>query len=152
MTTVTVVLGNIWRAFLNSFLSRELMETCRGMTHDESVYSEPFAFKPERFFDKNGELNDDDRILAYGFGPRYLPSFATAKFILTAMQSLCWKARFYCTRLWSSEFLGVELTPSEQLWLTFASILATFSLGKAKDKSGKEIEINDEFEDFEMIR
>ena len=52
------------------------MQTSRAMTHDESVYSEPFAFKPERFFDKNGELNDDDRILAYGFGLRYLPSFA----------------------------------------------------------------------------
>jgi len=45
------------------------------MTHDESVYFEPFAFKPERFFDKNGDLNDDDKILAYGFGRRYLPSF-----------------------------------------------------------------------------
>ena len=52
------------------------MQTLRAMTHDESVYSEPFAFKPERFFDKSGELNDDDRILAYGFGLRYLPSFA----------------------------------------------------------------------------
>ena len=45
----------------------------RAMTHDESVYPEPFAFKPERFFDKNGELNNDDQILAYGFGMRYLP-------------------------------------------------------------------------------
>jgi cytochrome P450 len=40
------------------------------MTHDESVYPEPFAFKPERFFDKNGDLNDDDKVLAYGFGRR----------------------------------------------------------------------------------
>ena len=50
------------------------MQTSRAMTHDENVYSEPFAFKPERFFDENGELNDDDRILAYGFGMRYPPS------------------------------------------------------------------------------
>jgi len=46
----------------------------RAMTHDESVYPEPFAFKPERFFDVNGVPNDD-RILAYGFGRRYLPFF-----------------------------------------------------------------------------
>jgi len=39
------------------------------MTHDESVYPDPFAFKPERFFD-NGKLNDDDRVLAYGYGRR----------------------------------------------------------------------------------
>jgi len=57
------------------------------MTHDERVYPEPFVFKPERFFDKNGELNDDDRILAYGFGLRYLPpltavNLSDAEFVL----------------------------------------------------------------------
>jgi hypothetical protein len=45
------------------------------MTHDESVYPEPFAFKPERFFDKNGELNNDGRVFAYGFGRRYILLF-----------------------------------------------------------------------------
>jgi len=47
------VLANIW-----------------AMTHDENVYSEPFAFKPERYLDANGKLNDDGRVLAYGFGRR----------------------------------------------------------------------------------
>ena len=47
----------------------------RAMPHDESEYPEPLAFKAERFFDKNEELNDDDRILTYGFGWRYLPPF-----------------------------------------------------------------------------
>ncbi|KDR82257.1 hypothetical protein GALMADRAFT_60262, partial [Galerina marginata CBS 339.88] len=41
-----------------------------AMTHDERVYSEPLKFKPERFFDKDGKLNNDDKILAYGFGRR----------------------------------------------------------------------------------
>ncbi|KAH9475493.1 Cytochrome P450 monooxygenase COX2 [Psilocybe cubensis] len=41
-----------------------------AMTHDENVYPDPFSFKPERFFDSNGKLNDDDRVLAYGFGRR----------------------------------------------------------------------------------
>jgi hypothetical protein len=72
----TVVLANIWHALLLvSFVSTVLTETSRAMTHNESQYSEPFEFKPERFFDKNGELNDDDKILAFGFGRRYFPSF-----------------------------------------------------------------------------
>jgi cytochrome P450 len=41
-----------------------------AMTHDENVYPDPFTFKPERFFDADGKLNDDNRVLAYGFGRR----------------------------------------------------------------------------------
>jgi len=51
------------------------MHVLRAMTHDESVYPEPFDFKPERFLDENGELTVNDRMLAYGFGRRYLPFF-----------------------------------------------------------------------------
>ncbi len=40
------------------------------MNHDEDVYPEPFAFKPERFFDAHGKLNKNDMILSYGFGRR----------------------------------------------------------------------------------
>jgi len=61
-------------SFLKPSLSQALTQTIRAMTHDKSVYPEPFAFKPERFFDKNGDLNDDERILAYGFGRRYFLS------------------------------------------------------------------------------
>jgi len=120
------------------------------MTHDESVYPEPFAFKPERFLDENGELNDDDRILAYGFGRRYF-HLLPFKSILTMTQSLCGKARCKRNCWYSSYFLGVKLTPSEQLWLTFTSILATFNIGKARDNSGKEIPISDEYEDCGML-
>ncbi|KAF8908532.1 cytochrome P450 [Gymnopilus junonius] len=49
----TMILPNIW-----------------AMTCDESIYPEPLQFKPERFLDANGNLNDDDRVLAYGFGRR----------------------------------------------------------------------------------
>jgi len=45
-------------------------------------------------------------------------------------------------------FSSAKMTPSEQLWLTFASILATFHIGKAKDDSGKEIAISDEYTAF----
>lgn len=41
------------------------------MTHDEDIYPEPNLFKPDRFFDKDGNLNDDDHVLAYGFGRRW---------------------------------------------------------------------------------
>jgi cytochrome P450 len=40
------------------------------MAHDENVYPEPFSFKPERFLNVDGTLNDDNRVLAYGFGRR----------------------------------------------------------------------------------
>ena len=44
------------------------------------------------------------------------------------------------------------LTLSEQLWLTFSSVLATFNIEKAKDKDGNEIPISDEFKEFGFIR
>ncbi|KAJ3517668.1 hypothetical protein NLJ89_g347 [Agrocybe chaxingu] len=49
----SIVFANIW-----------------AMTHDPEVYENPDRFMPERFFKENGELNDDDRVLAYGFGRR----------------------------------------------------------------------------------
>ncbi|CAA7263056.1 unnamed protein product [Cyclocybe aegerita] len=41
-----------------------------AITHDEGTYKDPDAFEPERFFDEDGSLNDDDRVLAYGYGRR----------------------------------------------------------------------------------
>ncbi|KAF9479967.1 cytochrome P450 [Pholiota conissans] len=49
----TAVMANIW-----------------AMSRDEERYPEPHLFKPERFLDENGEINDDDHILAFGFGRR----------------------------------------------------------------------------------
>ena len=43
-----------------------------AMTHDEKFYPDPFTFQPERFFNGDGTLNDDSRVLAYGFGRRYI--------------------------------------------------------------------------------
>jgi len=44
------------------------------------------------------------------------------------------------------------MTLSEQLWLTFASILATLHIRKARDNSGKEIAISDEYEDLGLVK
>ncbi|PPQ78261.1 hypothetical protein CVT25_011720 [Psilocybe cyanescens] len=95
------VIGNVW-----------------AMTHDESIYPEPNAFKPERFFNLDGTLNDDDRILAYGFGRR-----------------VCVGKHF----------------ASAIIWLTVVSILATFKIEKARDETGKEIGISDEYVDFGFL-
>lgn len=40
------------------------------MAHDERVFPEPHAFKPERWFNADGTLNGEDNPLAYGFGRR----------------------------------------------------------------------------------
>ncbi|KAF7346364.1 O-methylsterigmatocystin oxidoreductase [Mycena sanguinolenta] len=49
----TTVFGNIW-----------------AMTRDESIYPDPERFNPDRFFTADRKLNDDDTILAFGFGRR----------------------------------------------------------------------------------
>ncbi|KAK7048352.1 O-methylsterigmatocystin oxidoreductase [Favolaschia claudopus] len=41
-----------------------------AMTRDESVYSDPERFNPDRFFTPDGKLNDDDTVLSFGFGRR----------------------------------------------------------------------------------
>ncbi|KAJ3503006.1 hypothetical protein NLJ89_g8629 [Agrocybe chaxingu] len=41
-----------------------------AITHDPNMYRDPHAFQPERFFNEDGTLNDDDRILAFGYGRR----------------------------------------------------------------------------------
>ena len=43
----------------------------RAMAHDPAVYPNHEEFEPERFFDPEGNLNNDDFILAYGFGRRF---------------------------------------------------------------------------------
>ncbi|TFK74834.1 cytochrome P450 [Pluteus cervinus] len=49
----TVVWTNIW-----------------AMTHDPNVYEDPDEFRPERFLNPDGSLNNDDKVLAFGFGRR----------------------------------------------------------------------------------
>ncbi|KIJ66911.1 hypothetical protein HYDPIDRAFT_85366 [Hydnomerulius pinastri MD-312] len=49
----SVVLANLW-----------------AMSRDETKYPDAKEFRPERFFEKDGELNDDSVALAFGFGRR----------------------------------------------------------------------------------
>ncbi|KAF7343357.1 Cytochrome P450 [Mycena venus] len=43
-----------------------------GISHDEKVFSDPFAFRPERFLDKQSSLPDPSSI-AFGWGRRICP-------------------------------------------------------------------------------
>ncbi|KAF7374526.1 O-methylsterigmatocystin oxidoreductase [Mycena sanguinolenta] len=88
----TTVISNIW-----------------AMTRDKSIYPEPERFNPDRFFTADGKLNDEDTVLAFGFGRRICPGPHTA---------------------------------DATLWAAFVSVLATFNIAKAKDDTGKEIEID----------
>ncbi|KAF8152097.1 cytochrome P450 [Mycena galopus ATCC 62051] len=88
----TMVQANIW-----------------AMVQDESMYSHPDMFNPERFFNADGQLNADDRILTFGFGRRTCPGRYAANAIV---------------------------------WATVVSVLATFNITKAKDETGKEIDID----------
>lgn len=64
-------------------------ESVRAITHDESLYPDPYTFKPERFLDSNGELNSDDRVLAYGFGRRFVYQVCFLSYCLHFCYRLC---------------------------------------------------------------
>ncbi|KAJ7459915.1 cytochrome P450 [Mycena latifolia] len=91
-----------------------VMSNIWAMTHDESIYPEPDRFNPDRFFRADGTLNDDDTVLAFGFGRRVCP--------------------------------GRHLADAT-VWATIASVLATFTIGKAKDAAGNEIDIKPVYSD-----
>ncbi|TFY69814.1 hypothetical protein EVG20_g2995 [Dentipellis fragilis] len=52
----TMVFGNIW-----------------AITHDPEKYEDPTSFKPERFLQNDGTLNDDEAPAVFGFGRRVCP-------------------------------------------------------------------------------
>ncbi|KAJ7106251.1 cytochrome P450 [Mycena epipterygia] len=87
----SVVIGNTW-----------------AILHDEVMYPDPYAFKPERFLldgIPNPAVRDPDA--AFGFGRRICPGRHMAR---------------------------------SSIWITVASILATFNIDKAVDEAGHVIE------------
>ncbi|KAJ7250827.1 cytochrome P450 [Mycena haematopus] len=85
-----------------------------AMTRDKSIYPEPERFNPDRFFTADGKLNDDDTVLAFGFGRRICPGRHNA---------------------------------DATVWATIVSVLSTFNITKAKDVTGKEVDINPDYSD-----
>ncbi|KAF8630988.1 hypothetical protein AX15_002696 [Amanita polypyramis BW_CC] len=61
----TIVVPNVW-----------------ALTRDESVYPDPESFKPERFFNPDGTLNNDTIEYAFGFGRRICPGRYMADAVL----------------------------------------------------------------------
>ncbi|KAF8189525.1 cytochrome P450 [Mycena galopus ATCC 62051] len=94
----SIVIGNTW-----------------AILHDEAVYPDPYAFKPERFLGDDGLINPDvlDPQAAFGYGRRLCPGRHMA---------------------------------NTSLWITIASVLATFDITKALDENGREIELSYEFD------
>ncbi|EDR06873.1 uncharacterized protein LACBIDRAFT_236174 [Laccaria bicolor S238N-H82] len=81
-----------------------------AMLHDDNEYVEPEKFNPNRFLDKDGQLDPnvlDPARMVFGFGRRICP--------------------------------GSHIAQST-LWLVAASMLATFDITKGLDESGKEVE------------
>lgn len=61
------------------------------MAHDPNVYSDPFAFRPERFLGHEGRLPEPDPYLTcFGFGRRICPgrTLANANIYLSIAQCL----------------------------------------------------------------
>ncbi|KAJ7237342.1 cytochrome P450 [Mycena rebaudengoi] len=87
----SIVIGNTW-----------------AILHDEAIYPDPYAFKPERFL-LHGKLNPavKNPDSAFGFGRRLCP--------------------------------GRHMAISS-IWITVASLLATFDIAKATDENGRVIE------------
>ncbi|KAG6827831.1 hypothetical protein H0H92_010318 [Tricholoma furcatifolium] len=56
----------------------------RAMSRNELRYPEPESFRPERFFDENGTLNDDDTVLSFGFGRRLSALFHAVWLVIAA--------------------------------------------------------------------
>ncbi|RXW22027.1 hypothetical protein EST38_g3853 [Candolleomyces aberdarensis] len=87
-----------------------------AMLHDENVYADPFEFKPDRFIDPETGKIDYSRARDPGHA--------------------CFG---FGRRICPGRFMAFE-----SLWLTIASLIATFDIEKAKEKvtlpSGEEVE------------
>ncbi|KIL60533.1 hypothetical protein M378DRAFT_168024 [Amanita muscaria Koide BX008] len=112
--------------------------TCTRVLHTEGCVSfsainkDPEKYPdPERLIQESntdGTLNDDTASYSFGFERRICPGRHIADYV--------WR-RFAVARRLS------------QLWLTFACILATFDICKAKDDNDNEIDIDpDAYADF----
>ncbi|THH20203.1 hypothetical protein EW146_g1119 [Bondarzewia mesenterica] len=92
-----------------------VMANAWSILHDEAIYPDPFAFKPERFEDpnKNADLAiNDPPSVAFGFGRRACPG---------------------------------RWLVDDTIWITIASVLAVYTLSKAVDENGVVIEPDTEY-------
>lgn len=101
----------------------------RAILHDEKAYPDPFLFNPERFL-KDGKLDStvqDPGVAIFGYGRRM------------------WYVGYKITRVFRPVNLTRQLSPGrhmalESIWLTAASVLASFDINKAIGPDGVVIE------------
>ncbi|KAJ7888363.1 cytochrome P450 [Mycena olivaceomarginata] len=115
----SLVVGNAW-----------------AILHNENVYPDPHAFKPERFL-LDGKLNPAVRNpeAAFGFGRRY----AQWNFYSSVSKGEAF-VDFHNYRQCPGRHLALS-----SIWITVASILATFDIFKAVDEDGRVIEPSHEY-------
>ena len=96
------------------------------MLHDESIYPDPFAFKPERFLTEDGlSLNTttkDPGYAIWGFGRRLGPSY----FVLINLID-----SFLQYRICPGRFMAAST-----IWITVTSLIAAFDIRKSNKCGG----------------
>lgn len=106
----------------------------RAFTRNEAKYPNPEEFKPERFFDTDGKLNDDTVSFAFGAGRRICQSLAE-------FYDASW-----CSWFWPWHHTGVgRYIADASVWSAMVSILAIFDIKKCKDEQGNDINVMPKF-------
>jgi hypothetical protein len=60
--------------------------TLRSLLHDEKTYPDPMAFRPERFLNNDGTLNEDMQdpdVAAFGYGRRCVMAIVFKLIVVT---------------------------------------------------------------------
>jgi cytochrome P450 len=103
-----------------------------AMLHDPKTYADPFAFRPERFLSSANQEPEPGVTGTFGFGRRYT-AFSDV------LMSQC--ANWGFSAAWLRACPGRHLAEAT-LWIQIASMLSVFTFSLAKDKEGREIDVN----------
>ncbi|KAJ7882044.1 cytochrome P450 [Mycena olivaceomarginata] len=109
----------------------------KGMALDESVYSNPLSFQPERFLAKPGGAGEPHFNQAFGFGRRICTGQYVADNMLEYRVAVRAVASSPSIELLSHIASVWGSFQHNSLWIAIASILATCRITNAVDESGE---------------